>query len=401
MFVEGDSEFPCYSIDEARKKWETARGDTLPVICGESNLNWTVGLFYRDDERRQFEDVLTFPDDIGLEPMGVRALDFNFKQEIEQKAVFGELDYQIGDINLLVGGRYYKEDKKSFTVTKGWLTFAAPEANSGEDDASVFIPKAVVKYTPTDTFTTYLSYSEGFRAGGVNALADSAGAIGVFIPSGFDPENLASWEIAFKKTWLDRRLRTDVYFYRNSWDDMIQSFFEPETGFSYEGNAGKSESQGVEFEVTAAATERLDVSFGITYIDTEFKEDVFEPETGRQLVVAGNRIPRIPEWSYNLALDYRIPLGQFDGLLRADYSYRGDTFSEVQNSAISKTDNLNILNLRAGVMGERWGVFLFASNVTNEDGSVVAITPGTPSASFVDATFVAPRELGIEARYEF
>ena len=40
MFVEGDSEFPCYSIDEARKKWETARGDTLPVICGESNLNW-------------------------------------------------------------------------------------------------------------------------------------------------------------------------------------------------------------------------------------------------------------------------------------------------------------------------------------------------------------------------
>ena len=40
MFVEGDSEFPCYSIDEARKKWETTRGDTLPVICGESNLNW-------------------------------------------------------------------------------------------------------------------------------------------------------------------------------------------------------------------------------------------------------------------------------------------------------------------------------------------------------------------------
>lgn len=379
---------------------ETFTQELRLVSPGSSDFNWTVGAFYRNDKRDQYEDIFTFPDDIGA-GMGAPTLDFTFEQEFDQWAVFGEFDYQMGDFNVLLGGRYYEEDKSSSTATLGWITFAPPLISQSDDDADTFIPKVVVSYIPDNTLTTYVSYTEGFRAGGVNALSEAALAFGATLPSGFGPEDLSAWEIGVKKSWLSGSLQTNLYVYRNTWEDMIQSFIDADTNFGYEGNAGEAESQGFEFELVATPIDRLNLIFGAAYIDTEFKEDVFDATTGDQLVVEGNRIPGIPEWSYSLSADYSVPIGALQGFARADFYHRDTTYSEPSNSDISKTDKLDILNLRVGVRQERWSAYLFANNVTNEDGAVLAFPPLTPSINAVDATFVAPREVGLDLRVHF
>lgn len=379
---------------------ETFTQEIRLVSNVDEPLQWTVGAFFRNDKRHLFEDIFTFPDDLGT-ALGAPALDFTFDQEFDQLAFFGELDYEMGNFNVILGARYYEEDKESVSATNGWITFAPPETNRGEDDGDVFIPKVVVSYTPSDTFTGYVSYTKGFRAGGVNPLADAAAALGATLPSGFDPENLEAMEVGIKKIWNEGRIRSNIYLYQNDWQDMIQQVVDPPTNFSYKANVGKATSTGLEVELEVLLTERLSLAMAASYIDAEFDNDVIDPGTGAQLLASGNRIPGIPELSYNVSLDYRQPIGQFQGHFRLDYSFRGDVYSEVSNLPITKTDDLTILNIRAGISSNNWDLHLFSNNVTNEDGAVIAFTPLTPSINTVEGTFVRPRETGIELRYRF
>ncbi len=391
----------CASSFDFMDDIQTFTQEMRLVSSGDGPLNWTIGGFYRNDERHEFEDLFTFPDDIS--PLffgGVKSLDIDFVQSANQYAAFGEFDYQMGDINLLVGGRYYKETKTSTNVTGGALV--APANSTTDDSNEVFIPKAVIKYTPSSDFTAYVSYSEGFRAGGVNALASAAKAFDPSsnIPDGYGPEELRAWELGLKKIWMDGRVRTNLFLYRNSWKDMIQDFIDV-GNFGFTDNAGDAVSKGFEIELAATPMDGLNIAFNISHNDATFSDDIFDPVSGAQLVIGGNLIPGMARWSYNSTLEYRYPIGEVEGLFWASFSHRGRTFSEVANSEISKTDNLDILNLRIGVAGDQWGVYLFGNNMTQERGAVLAFPPLNPSFNAVDATFVSPRELGVELRFNF
>lgn len=377
------------------------------VSDSDGNLNWTVGAFYRDDTRNQLQDIFNPPvGNLGVFfgfPADQKTLDFEFDQDLEQLAFFGEIDYRLGDITVLLGGRYYEEDNSSAFETRGWITFSPTSSGSQQDSSDTFMPKIVFKYTPSESLTAYISYTEGFRAGGVNPLAESARSFGVELAESYDPENLAAVELGIKKIWMDGILRTNLFIYQNTWDDMIQPFVDPTSNFGYEGNAGEAESSGIEFELNAAPIENLNLSFSIALNDSEFQESVVDPISGIELIANGNRIPGIPEVSYSASAEYRTPIGPLEGIFRADFSHRGDTFSQVSNDPRTKTDTLDILNLRIGVNGEQWGAYLFANNVTGEDGALVSFTPLSPftTGNIVDATFVAPQEIGVELRYSF
>ena len=89
-----------------------------------------------------------------------------------------------------------------------------------------------------------------------------------------------------------------------------------------------------------------------------------------------------------------------EGIVHVLYSYRDETYSEPSNSDATKNDSYSNLNLRGGLQGENWGVYLFVTNATDETDTTYKFNPvsGTPLTYF---TYVRPRTIGLEVTLDF
>jgi outer membrane receptor protein involved in Fe transport len=63
------------------------------------------------------------------------------------------------------------------------------------------------------------------------------------------------------------------------------------------------------------------------------------------------------------------------------------------------SDGTTTLDLRLGVEGNAWGVYLFGDNLTDEDGAVDVYSSGVPGTG--PATRLRPRTFGVNLRYSF
>ena len=78
--------------------------------------------------------------------------------------------------------------------------------------------------------------------------------------------------------------------------------------------------------------------------------------------------------------------------MRIDYRRTGDTWWEVYNTTVR--DPVDLVDARAGVEGGSWGVYVFGSNLFDEEYN----------AEFSPGGFVfkaRPRVYGLEASFEF
>jgi hypothetical protein len=97
--------------------------------------------------------------------------------------------------------------------------------------------------------------------------------------------------------------------------------------------------------------------------------------------------------------------GGWDGLLRADGNYYGESFSANNATSLADArvrDSWEQLNLRAGVMNDDWELTLFATNVNDERANLAdnrSIAAETPGRQRLVTT--RPRTVGLEARYRF
>ena len=71
-------------------------------------------------------------------------------------------------------------------------------------------------YQLTDEVSVYARYAEGFRSGGYDGHAATPAAARV----PYDSEELKSYELGMKSTWMDRRLLLNVAMFRIDVDDM-------------------------------------------------------------------------------------------------------------------------------------------------------------------------------------
>jgi len=97
--------------------------------------------------------------------------------------------------------------------------------------------------------------------------------------------------------------------------------------------------------------------------------------------------------------------GDWEGLVRGDFNYYGESFSANNESVGANArlrDSWTGLNLRAGIVNERWDLIVFVNNVTDERASLAdsrSIAAETPGRQRLVVT--RPRTVGIEARMRF
>ncbi len=408
------------------ESWSTE----LRLHGSTEQLDWVVGAIIGEDQNTQDNKVFVstgamsghlltsgcptctagagailppFPDGLGL------ALNHkNF--EVESVAVFGEVTWHASDqVDVTVGGRFTHDEVTNELWGNGIAPGQVPGVggppgfgNVPRDPASAdaefddFAPRLVVQYQFSDDASGYATISKGYKAGGNSTgnRTDLPTSAGFTVP--FDEEVLWNYELGIKSELLDNRLRLNAAIFRLDWEDaQFESFRflvpgDLTTNFEQTINIADSEATGVEIEFVAVPTDRLTLTGGWGYLDTEItSNEIVEITGGYKVAVNGLVIPKAPELTWNLTGEYRWPFGDSEAWVRAEFIHRDGQYSDIEGLTNRQTRGVSpnggsarlvgagdfpyrspdyeVLNLRAGVLWNEWSFTVYGQNVTDEE----------------------------------
>jgi outer membrane receptor protein involved in Fe transport len=222
-------------------------------------------------------------------------------------------------------------------------------------------------------------------------------------PDGFDSESLWNYELGMKSVWADSTVVFNAAVFFIDYKDL-QASTRLNCGSSFTSNAGGAESKGVELEFQIAATDDLSFSLGGSFIDTELTDDLPSGEG-----LKGDELNYVPNVKLNATMDYTRPLSDSrSAYMTLSYQHTGTTqlfYKQAANIPTTRSlsaDAYDTVNLRIGVVAEKWEVAVFANNLLDEFATSYSdsITPNGPGG-WVNDTVIRPRTIGLNARFKF
>ncbi len=271
---------------------------------------------------------------------------------------------------------------------------------------SMLAPGAWVDAMQLNSFLTYVTYSKGFKAGGIDARGQEL--------VGVEPEFVTNIELGFKLDAVDSRFRFNASIFHTEWEDMqIQT---NELGDSITGteilqfytNAGASTIDGVELE-SAFTFANWFVNFNASYLDATFHDfmgNAVTPFVGERPVDRSKEPFFVtPKLTYSLSAYYKLltPVGMF--IPRFSASYRDEVFTGLDYLADSfesaHIEEVTVYDARLIYQpSERVQVTAFVENVTDK----VYYTSGFSNSGALGAGLMIsgkPRTFGLEVSVEF
>jgi iron complex outermembrane receptor protein len=321
---------------------------------------------------------------------------------IEEKALFGELTYELSDrLAATIGLRWFDVEQSDLGQTV--FQFALFDGPAGPQNTvsagqSETIQKYKLAYELTDDSAIYVTASQGFRLGGTN----NQGIVAV--PQLYEADELWNYEVGYKSSWMDNRLIINTAIFMIDWENLQISGLDPTGAFSFIGNAGSAEVKGIEIEVTSKPNQNLDLTMGLSYLPTkELTEDQVSDSIqapGKK----GDQIPRIPDLTLNATATYNfeLPVDNAKGWVRAEYSYKDGSNTELDptSSANRYGDDYSITNLRLGFSSEEINsdIVFYIENVFDEDGDLFIYQGSRRPTGKVTNT---PRKVGLSLTKRF
>jgi outer membrane receptor protein involved in Fe transport len=394
----------------------------------ESRWSWLGGVFYSKEEgHTEFGSfVRDYADTPAFEYFAY--LEYNFYNgvlaptdqwwlgvydtELEQKAVFGEVSFDVTEnFTITAGGRWFEYDRTFDLVQEaplGFSGFSRTDAQTRTKDDDV-VGKLNLSYRIDDDRMVYFTWSEGFRNGGANPLRPNS-----ILPPEFSSDTLTNWELGAKTEWLDNRLRFNVAAYHMSWDDFAVQIEDPQPAVFQLGyvNLPTAEIDGVEAELTFIVNDAWQIDATLGYNDGQISEATIltlEDEDGNVFtrpVEEGARLPLTPEWSGALGFEWRGrgQLMNAQPFARLDLAYVGEVITNLEGfesvvgqAGVNTQDAYETSDFRIGLEGERWTASLFVDNVWDER----AVTFRSNRWAEPRVSIVRPRTYGLQMRYNF
>jgi len=368
----------------------------------EDRLDWIGGLYYYTEEGRS-DDFIDF---LSLD------LQSGGKFETESYAVFGQGSYHFTDqLTLTVGLRYTDEEKISIidgvqhqvvtallfsgdafkTPLDPPLQVVAP--GKFVDDLTETDPYFNLSYQWSDDLMTYISYSEGFKGGGVQVRNGNIKEL-----PRFGPEFAEVAEIGVKWTLMDGRMNISSAAFTTDYSDLqiTATILEP-VPTSVVKNAGDAEIKGFELEVVLLPIPRLNIVAGLSYLDAEYTSLI--PGAIEAGILESNDLPNVPEWQANVSISYDLQTSNGTFIPRVDYSYSDEQFNDANNNEAIKRDSTDILNLSLGYLSvdELWSGSVFVTNALDER----VVLAGFDGGFYADGAISRPREWGLRIRRSF
>ena len=203
-----------------------------------------------------------------------------------------------------------------------------------------------------------------------------------------------------KSNFLGNRVVLNATLFHQTFKDFQLNTY---TGISWlVASIPEVVSRGVDLDASwRTPIEGLSVSTGVTYALTQFGE--FTPPAGISPRLPNARMPYAPLWSASGSINYQTPIGaglELRASLSGKYTSEYNTGSNID--PLKSQKELTLLNARLGIGAEdkRWGVEVWAQNLTDEDYYQVIVDQPLQSGTY--AGFLgAPRTWGVTLRASF
>ena len=175
----------------------------------------------------------------------------DFRRTDRDEAAFAQADYKIFDnLTLTAGIRGFKYRSTLFGFTGGAGKVRSLNCGTTYNPSCVNIDKlaegsgethkASLSWQVTPDKMLYATYSTGFRPGGANRPVG-------FAP--YQPDTIDNFEVGFKTSWFDRKLRLNVAGYHEKWKG-IQYNLPGANGVGSYVNAGNARVNGIEYDLS-------------------------------------------------------------------------------------------------------------------------------------------------------
>jgi iron complex outermembrane recepter protein len=303
------------------------------------------------------------------------------------KAIFGELTFDITEhLSASAGLRHFTYDNSlqgfygfnsTFSSNEGIATCFTPfvpfhgapcsdldRGTSGSGNS----PKFNLTYKFDPDRLIYATYSKGFRPGGVNRNG------GGTIPP-YQPDYLKNYEIGWKTSWFDNRLRFNGAVFREDWSNFQFSYLGPNS-LTIITNAGQARIDGLETDLEFAATQNLTLTSGFSWLNARLTQTFcgdpsicgapgFDPSTYEQYAPAGTRLPVTPRFKGNITARYTFPVGTYKGDIQGSAVYVGERTSDLRPlaaNALGDEPSYAVFDFSAGIQMNSFHYSVYINN---------------------------------------
>lgn len=301
---------------------------------------------------------------------------------------------------------------------------------------------------------TYFTFSQGFRPGGFNQNGGSLHGLGpdgqpqFAIPESYSPDELNNFEVGWKTDWrlLNRYFQWNAAFYRENWDNVQISFFDP--GFTgtafFDDNGQNFRIDGAETSVVAQLWRGLTFRGAAAWNSSEQTNSPVIIDNNPASVNFGKPITEIcatgpssctplanpfgprgaptadsPPIHYTLLLRYDFPInaGSYFGYLNGavghiqfGMQHQGHSYTQAGSNppflpgetidtgrARFNDPAYTIYDASVGVSQGRWSITAYGENLTNSNAAVFTST----DQFIVAQTPLRPRIVGVRFGYSF
>jgi outer membrane receptor protein involved in Fe transport len=267
-------------------------------------------------------------------------------------AVFGEAAIDITSQLTLTGGiRHYTYDNTLYGFygfNANFASYGSSEGNAtcfpgsgpfrgapcvdldGKSENSGNSPKVNLTYKFDADHLIYATWSKGFRPGGVNR--NGGGTLPPYLP-----DYLTNYELGWKTTWDNHRLRFNGAFFVEDWKNFQFSFLGP-NALTIIQNAGQAQIKGLETDLEFAATEGLTLSGGFSLLDSKLTQAYCPGGPSVCLVPgtedyapSGTQLPTTPKFKGDITARYTFALAAgYQGNLQVSEVYVGPRWADLR-----------------------------------------------------------------------
>ncbi|MCW8845887.1 MAG: TonB-dependent receptor, partial [Gammaproteobacteria bacterium] len=360
--------YDCYVYDAAgacvdsaqyvagKENFTRASNEIRLSSSQDQRFRWLVG-FFTQQQKHDFDLQWRIPSmdpANSVIPDGTTTWQTYQIRKDRDNALFGEITYDFTDKLSATYGLRYFEYENSLYGFNGFLSHCTGfyDANGDfvQDGAGVpqypcfdtrilddvadgddVAHKVNVTYTVNDDVMVYATYSQGFRAGGVNRARVPG------VPK-YEPDWVYNYEAGWKTTWMDGRLRFNGAVYLEDWDNVQLSFLDfTVSNLTIIRNVGKAQTIGTEFDLTFAATDDLTLSFAGSYNNAELSEPFYRDSDDQAAGLdpraeAGTPMPWVPKFQYTAIGRYQFDVASMPSYAQLALAYTGSRWNDLDTT---------------------------------------------------------------------
>ena len=230
-----------------------------------------------------------------------------------------------------------------------------------------------LQYQINPDLMVYGTWSTGFRPGGNNRLP-TAGSYGA--------DTLANFELGWKTSWLDRRLRFNGAVFYEKWKS-VQTAVQGQYGITSIVNAGDAKVEGLESEVEWAVDDHLTVSFAGTGLLRLETTSVFCRPTPLGVpqstctpdfvdAAPGTQLPVTPKVKVNGTARYAFNTGDYKSFVQMSVAHQSSTTFSLESTRIYAGDTpaFTTVDFSAGTGLNNWHIEAFIENAFDRRGEL-------------------------------